>query len=134
MEPVSIMSSFFSMIFALAVILGLLLGAVYLLKRFLPNTAPGFADNSLIQVISARYIGPKSSVMIVEILGKVVVIGVSADNLSYITEITGEEAMEKLKAVKAQSKAMPSLSNYMKKNEVFGRMVALVRGRGGRLK
>jgi len=123
------MSSFFSMIFALAVILGLLLGVVYLLKRFLPNTTSGLVDNSIIQVISARYIGPKSSIMIVEILGKVVVIGVSSDKLSYITEISGEEAMEKLKLIKAQSGTIPSLGDYMIKNKALSRISAFVRGR-----
>jgi flagellar biosynthetic protein FliO len=129
MEPVSIMSSFFSMIFALAVVLGLLLGAVYLLKRFLPNTAPGLVDNSVINVVSARYLGPKSSLMIVEILGKVVVIGVSSDKLSYITEISGQEALEKLKTIKAQSKSLPSLSDYMKRNRFLNRLAILLQGK-----
>ena len=103
MESVSLMSSFLNMIFALAIILGLLLGAVYLLKKFLPNVAPTLGDNSMINIVSARSLGPKSSIMIVEILSKVVVIGVSADKLSYLTEISGEEALERLKNFKHKS-------------------------------
>lgn len=131
MESVSIMSSFLNMIFALAVILGLLLGAVYLLKKFLPNAAPGLVDNSIINVVASRYLGPKSSVMIVEILGKVVVIGVSADKLSYLTEISGEEALAKLKDIKEQNKSLPSFADYMKKNRFFNRLDGFFKERRG---
>jgi flagellar protein FliO/FliZ len=119
------------MIFALAVILGLLLGAVYFLKKFLPNTAPGFADNSIINVVSTRYLGPKSSIMIVEILGKVVVIGVSSDKLSYLTEISGNEALEKLKYIKEQNKSLPTLAGYMKKNKTFNKVAYFFGKRNG---
>lgn len=132
MEPVSIVSSFFSMIFALAVILGLLLGAVYFVKKFLPNAAPGLADNSMIHIVSSRYLGPKSSIMIVEILGKVVVIGVSADKLSYLTEISGEEALEKLRNAKEQNKSLPSVADYMKRNKIWSRMAVYWGERGGK--
>ncbi|MCK9362259.1 MAG: flagellar biosynthetic protein FliO [Syntrophales bacterium] len=131
MESVSIMSSFLNMIFALAVILGLLLGAVYLLKKFLPNAAPAFVDNSIINIVSARYLGPKSSVMILEILGKVIVIGVSADKLSYLTEISGEEALEKLKKFKEQNRSLPSFTDYMKKNRFFNRLEVFFKERRG---
>ncbi len=132
MESVSIMSSFLNMIFALAIILGLLLGAVYFLKKFLPNSTQGLADDSIINIVSARYLGPKSSIMIVEILGKVVVIGVSADKLSYLTEISGEDAMEKLKSIKQQNKSLPSLPDYMKRTRLVARMAGLFRKRNGK--
>jgi flagellar protein FliO/FliZ len=119
------------MIFALAVILGLLLGAVYLLKRFLPNTASGFANNSIINIVSSRYLGPKSSIMIVEILGKVVVIGVSADKLSYLTEISEKEALEKLEYIRGQNKSLPPLSDYMKKNIIFNKLADFFGKRNG---
>lgn len=122
MEPVSVASSFISMIFALAVILGLLFAAVYFLKRFLPRSAPGMADNSAIKIIASRYLGPKSSIMIVDIVGKAVVIGVSAENVSFITELSSDEALEKLKTIREQNVNLQSLSDYMRKNKMLNKV------------
>jgi flagellar protein FliO/FliZ len=130
MESVSIMSSFLKMIFALAIIIGLLLGAVYFLKRFLPNATPGLGDNSVINIVAARYLGPKSSIMIVEILGKMVVIGVAADKMSYLTDISDEGALEKLRKLKEQNKSLPSFTGYMKRNRLFARIAVFFRERG----
>jgi len=120
------------MIFALAVILGLLLGVVYFLKKFLPGAAPGLADNSIIHVVASRYLGPKSSIMIVEILGKVLVIGAAADKLSFLTEISGEDALEKVRNIKQQNKPLPSLSDYVKKNRLLNRMSGFFGERNGK--
>jgi flagellar protein FliO/FliZ len=122
MEPVSVASSFISMISALAVILGLLFAAAWFLKRFLPRSAPGLADASAIKIIASRYLGPKSSIMIVDIVGKALVIGVSTNNVSLITELSSAEAREKLKTIREQNVNMQSLSDYMKKNKMVNRV------------
>lgn len=135
MEPVSLTSSFISMISALAVILGLLFAAAYFLKRFFPRSAPGLAaDASAIKIIASRYLGPKSSIMIVDIVGKALVIGVSAENVSLITELSSPEALEKLKTIREQNVNMQSLSDYMKKNRMVNKVKVYFGKRSGKAK
>jgi flagellar protein FliO/FliZ len=123
MEPVSVASSFFSMIFALAIILGLLFAAVYFLKRFLPPSTSRF-DNKIINIISTRYINHKNSIMIVEILGKVIVIGSSENQLSYLTEISDENTLERMERMRANHKPPSSVS--MRDNRLYNEAKALL--------
>jgi flagellar biosynthetic protein FliO len=113
-----ILPSFFKMFFALAIVLGLMVGAAYFFKRFLPRASCGLNDNSLINIISSRYLGPKSSIMLVEILGKVIVIGMSANQISHLATISETEALDRLSHMGTQEKSSPSLINHLKLNKI----------------
>ncbi len=125
MESFSVVSSFLSMLFTLALILGLLFAAVYFLKRFFPDSTLRFSDNKIINIVSTRYINRKNSILIVEILGKVVVIGASENQLSYLTEISEENALKRIAALKAGG-APPFVS--IKKNKLFNKIKLLLGG------
>jgi flagellar biosynthetic protein FliO len=133
MEPVSFASSFLSMVSALAVILGLLFGAVYFLKKFFPDSASRFSDNKIINIISARYVNRRTSIMVVEVLGKVVVIGSSENQLSYITEISDEKVLDRLERFKTNNNA-PQNRFSMRTNKISDRIKMLLVRRDGKAK
>jgi flagellar biosynthetic protein FliO len=114
----AILPSFFKMLFALAIVLGLMVGAAYFFKRFLPRTSGGLNDNSLINIVSSRYLGPKSSIMLVEILGKVIVLGISANQISHLATISEGEALDRLKHMGTQEKSSPSFIDHLKRNKI----------------
>jgi flagellar protein FliO/FliZ len=114
----AILPSFLKMLFALAIVLGLMLGAAYFFKRFLPRTSGGSNDNSLINIIASRYLGPRSSIMLVEILGKVIVIGISANQMSHLATISETEALDRLRHMVTQEKSPPSFVDHLKRNKV----------------
>jgi flagellar protein FliO/FliZ len=119
MDSVAILPSFFKMIFALAIVLGLLVGAMYFFKRILPQTSVRMSDNSLINIIATRYLGPKSSIMLVEVLGKVIVIGISSNQMSHLETISEPEALERLKHTGIREKGSPpSLTDHLRRNKV----------------
>jgi flagellar protein FliO/FliZ len=118
MDSLAFIGSFFKMLFSLAVVLGLLLGAMYFVRRMLQQTSTGASDNSAINVIANRYLGPKSSIMLVEILGKVIVVGISYNRMSHLATISEAEALERLKHIGRQEKNLPSLADYIKRNKV----------------
>jgi flagellar protein FliO/FliZ len=119
MDSVAILPSFFKMIFALAIVLGLLVGAMYFFKRILPQTSVRMSDHSLINIIATRYLGPKSSIMLLEVLGKVVVIGVSSSQISCLATISEADALERLKHTEIREKCSPlSLTDYLRRNKV----------------
>ena len=118
MDSAAFLPSFFKMFFALAIVLGLLLLAAYFFKRILPQTSAGASDNSLINVIAARYLGPKSSIMLVEVLGKVLVIGISSNQMSHLATISEAEVLERLKHIGRQEKRLPSIADYFRRNKI----------------
>jgi len=84
------------MISALALVLGIMVGLAFLFRRFFQQTGISMSDEAAIQILSIKYLGPKNSIMIVDILGQIVVIGVSHQHMSYITTIDDEDALLRL--------------------------------------
>lgn len=95
-ETISFFPALLRMISALALVLGIMLGLAFLFRRFFQQTGMPMSDGTAIRILFVKYLGPKSSIMIVDILGKIVVIGVSHQHMSYITTIDDEEALLKL--------------------------------------
>jgi flagellar biosynthetic protein FliO len=99
METISFFPALLKMIAALALVLGIMIGLAFLVRRFFQQTGLTTPDGSAINILTVKYLGPKSSIMIVDILGQAVVIGMSNQQMSYITTLDGLDALEKLKAL-----------------------------------
>jgi flagellar biosynthetic protein FliO len=89
-RPDFLMSSM-KMAGALALVLALMLGCFYLFKKTLGKKMGVSGKNRLIQVISSAYLGPKKSIVLVEVSGERLVIGVSGDQLVMLTRIVPED-------------------------------------------
>jgi flagellar protein FliO/FliZ len=100
------------MLMALAIVLGGLLVVFYLLKRFLRRESGG-SGNPLIRVIASQYLGIKKNIALVEVAGTVLVIGVSNDNISLLTKIEDQGALD---AIRQQSSRLtPSFSEHLQR-------------------
>ena len=122
MDSTAFLPSFLRMLFALAVVLGVLMGAMYFFKRILQQTTSGSNDISAINIIAARYLGPKSSIMLVEVLGKVIVIGLSNNQMSHLATISEPEALDKLKYIEKHGKQDFFLADYLKHSKIAQRI------------
>jgi flagellar biosynthetic protein FliO len=119
----SILPSFLKMLLALAIVLGLMVGAAYFIKNILPRNTGGLNDPSLIKIIASRHLGPRSSIILIEVLEKVIVIGVSPSQMSLLATISEAEALEKLKKQGVQEKGIPSFIDYCKHNKILTRAI-----------
>jgi flagellar biosynthetic protein FliO len=70
----------------LCVVLGLLILTLYLIKRFfyLRNSR---SDEKLIKVIATSHLAPKVRIALIEIMGEKLVVGVSQENIRFLTKI-----------------------------------------------
>lgn len=118
MDSTAFLPSFFKMLFALAVVLGLLIGAMYIFKNFMHRTASGGNDGSAINIVAARYLGPKNSLVLVEVLGKIMVLGLTNNHITHLTDISEPDAPAKLKEIEKRGKTIPSFSDYLKRNKI----------------
>lgn len=126
MDSISFLPSFLKMLFALAVVIGIMLGAMYFFRRVLQQAPAGADAGQAINIVAARYLGPRSSIMVVEILGRLVVIGLSHNQMSFLTTISDPEALSRLKDIHQQTKRPPSFADYLRRS-------GIVLGTSGRL-
>ncbi len=114
MEPVSLFWSFLKMIFALAVVLGLMIVVALLLRRIMGRNVAGAQENEAISILATRYLGPKSSIVIVDILGHVLAVGVSAQQISALADLSGTETREKLRNLRRDGAGrMPTFAEHL---------------------
>jgi flagellar biosynthetic protein FliO len=113
MNSFDIVWSFIKMISALAIILGLLLASMYFFKRFMRHTGTGPDQGELIRVVTSRYLGPKSSIMLVDIAGQIVAVGIAGNQMTPLATISDPAALERIKHVNAGGPSMPSFAEHL---------------------
>ena len=110
MSTFEFLASLLKMISALAVVLGVMLACLWAARKFMNNKGAGVDDGQMIRVLSTRYLGPKSSILLLDVLGNVIVVGVTGTQISMLTTITDEESLERLRAPRSgDSSSQPFL-------------------------
>ncbi len=89
-------STTLQMLTALAVVVGALLVAFYVMKRLLKRDAGG-SGAPLIRVIANQYIGIKKNIALVEVPGTVLVLGISNDRINLLTKIDDQSVLDGIK-------------------------------------
>ena len=79
------------MLCALAVVIVVLYGGLYLLKRMMTNRRFAASQDAALEVMESAYVGPKKMVSLVRVGKKAVLIGVTDQQISMLTELTPEE-------------------------------------------
>ena len=87
------------MIFALGVVIGTILISYYLLKRYSQQSTKVKTVKNLVKVITKVSIAPKQWICIVEVLGTYLVLGLSNNTFTCLTEIKDEKATMQLQAL-----------------------------------
>jgi len=70
----------------LLIVLALLIGVLYIMKRFsFFHRESG--DGVLIKVLSTKHLSPKERIEVLEISGEKIVVGISANNMTFLTKL-----------------------------------------------
>ena len=83
------------MIAALALVIGFLFFSLHVFKRMYKNKLGG-QPGKLISVLASSYVGVKKNVALVEVPGTVLVLGITNDRISLLSEISKEAVDEAL--------------------------------------
>jgi flagellar protein FliO/FliZ len=100
------------MLTALAIVVGGLLVAFYLMKRFLKRDAGG-SGNALIRVVANQYIGVKKNIALVEVPGTVLVVGITNDRISLLTKIEDQSVLDGIK--ENAPRLAPSFADHLQR-------------------
>ncbi|MDD4601083.1 hypothetical protein SDC9_08881 [bioreactor metagenome] len=82
----------FSLIITFAVVIGL----AYFASRFLGQKMGQMSVNSDNRILSTLVLGPNRSIQVVEVAGKVIVLGVTEHSITLLEEITDASRLEKI--------------------------------------
>lgn len=115
MNSPELFSSILKIVSALAVTLGVMIIAAYLFKKIMNKGGVKINDRGLIKILSVKYLGPKSSIMLVNVLEHIMVIGISNSGISLLTEIVGAESLKQLKNIQGQESKRAPFSDYLKR-------------------
>lgn len=86
------------MVLSLSAVLALMLGLMYLVKRFV---LPGSASVRMpvqVELLGKRSLQPKKSVVVVRVAGKVLILGLSEHGVQTLSELTNEELQASMPA------------------------------------
>ncbi len=92
-------SSGIRMVSALAITLGILFFVFYFLRRSFTQRGGAMGSRGLIRVISTTYLGNKASLVLADVAGQKLVLGISPQAITLVAEIKGQESLEKIAAV-----------------------------------
>ncbi len=87
---------------ALGVVITLLLGGTFLLKRFMGET-PAHLGQSMLRLVGGLRLGQGKSIMLVEVAGEVLVIGSTTRDLTLLTRVTDTARVEQLRTTSGQA-------------------------------
>ncbi len=111
-EP-ELFSSLLKIASALAVTVGIMFLLVFLFKKAMQRGG-GEGNADVVRILSSRYLGPKSSIMLVDVVGHLLVIGIANGTMSLLTEIMDPESIQQLHGLRSPKERSSSFSEYLK--------------------
>jgi flagellar protein FliO/FliZ len=74
----------------LSIVLGILVGVLYLMKKF-THAGGRHGERNMIRMISAFYLTPKERVVLMDVMGRKILIGVTPQGINKISEFYDED-------------------------------------------
>jgi len=93
-SPPSIVAAVVKMISALAVVIAVVYGALYLLRKLMGRRYGGAAGGGSLEVLQTTYVGPHKAISLVRVGRRSVLVGVTDNHISTLTELDPEETDE----------------------------------------
>ena len=97
-KPIELVPSSMKMFSMLSLVLGIIFLLFFGFKKFvLKNTVFGGGEK-LVNVLGSGFLGPKKNIVLVEVAGEVLVLGMSQDHIALLTNITDPDKIEEIKS------------------------------------
>lgn len=88
-KPPNLFWELIKVVFSLAIVLGV----AYLIFQFLSKRSPLFTRGQFITIIENTFIAPNKSISIVEVGNRFLIVGVTEQNITLLTEITDNQVI-----------------------------------------
>ena len=98
----------------LSLVLGILFAALYLIRRFYWRYS-GASDRGLIRMLATHHVAPKERVVLLEVLGEKILIGVTPQQINYLATISNGQEINIPQSSEKQNFFSNLLTNAMGK-------------------
>ncbi len=113
MSSVEFLPSFLKIFSALAVVVGLILLSMYVIRVVMKKTGGKYSNRDFIKILATKYLGTKSSIVLVDVLGSIMVIGLSQQQISILAKIDDAQSLERLKDFHGENPLSSSFSDHL---------------------
>ena len=101
---------------SLFAVLGLMVGVVFVLKKYMSKGQAAGASDVTINVLGHRMLAPKRTVHVLKVLNKVIIVGVTEHGMTALGEIEDENSLREIAEHMAErAKNQNSFSDYVEK-------------------
>ena len=111
--PPDMLTTAIKMIAALGVLLGGLFVVYYFTRRMTRFNGNGTRDK-LIRVLANKFIGVKKNICLVEVPGSVLILGITNDRITLLSEIDDDAVLEQIRQTEIAGSA-PAFSDHLNK-------------------
>ncbi len=94
----SVTSAIMNMVWALFMIIGLILILYYFIKKYFSKSFLSLEGSSAITVLASKYIGQKTTIHVVDVIEKVVILAISGAEIKVLTEIDDSAAIGRMRS------------------------------------
>ncbi len=108
----SVVPSLMKIISALVIVLIAIYSSIYLLKKTMGKKFSGNKRLDSLEVIETTYVAPKKTISLIRVGNKSVLVGVTEQNISMLTELTTDETEQILSVEQVES--VPTHQNSFK--------------------
>lgn len=97
----------------LCIVMAILILVLFIMKRFLylkGNSSHG----QFIKMLSFHHITPKERIALIDVVGEKIVIGITPDNITFLTKIEKSEALDRIESLEASGASRGIFAGFLK--------------------
>jgi flagellar protein FliO/FliZ len=97
----------------LCIVVAILILVLFLMKRFfyLKN---GVGHGQFIKILSSHHVTPKERIALVDVVGEKIVIGITPENITFLTKIEKSEALDQIESLEATGTPHGLFANFLR--------------------
>ena len=111
--PPDMLATALKMVAALGVVLGGLFVVYYFTRRMTRSHGAGTRDK-LIRILANKFIGVKKNICMVEVPGSVLILGITNDRITLLSQIDDEAVLERIRHAESTG-STPTFSDHLNK-------------------
>ena len=96
MASPDLMPAFLKMISALALVIGIALIVLWLFRKLMKGSVGLRSDAEAIKIVSSKYMGSKHSIALVDVIGHILVVGLSPTGMSLLAHLDDKDSHDRL--------------------------------------
>jgi|GEM_PF-953326 len=118
MDSISYFASFMKMLAMLALVLALITGSLWVVKKLRGRASLMNQNGNPIQVLATKHLSQKASLVLVDVLGELILVGLSGGQMTRLSTISDPSAKAQMKNLPEGQALFPSLLGQFFQNHL----------------